>query len=105
MNKSGLYTAAVACIMGCATANAASFRVEMHPRGYVLYSTYEKPEQCAVNIYFTFMHEGERTEGESHCAVKLVPEGKDVVFCEFSHERMVDPIVSGPLKIACAPPK
>lgn len=105
MNKFSLYLAVAAGIMGCATANAASFRVETHSRGYVLYSTYEKPEQCAVNIYFTFMHEGERKKGESACAPKPVPEGKDVVFCEFSHERMVDPIVSDPLKVVCEPPK
>lgn len=105
MNKSALAIAAAACLLSWAPADAATFRAETHARGYVLYSTFEKPERCEVNIYFTFMHDGTREKGESLCTFKSVPEGKDVKFCEFSHERMVDPVVSGPLKVTCEPPK
>lgn len=105
MKKCALYFATAICALSCTTAHAATFRIETHSRGYVLYSTYEKPEQCAVNIPFTFMHNGTREKGESLCAAKAVPEGKDAKFCEFSHERMVDPVVSEPLKITCEPPK
>ncbi len=105
MKIPALSIAALACVMSWTAADAATFRVETHSRGYVLYSTFEKPERCEVNIYFTFMHEGSREKGESLCTFKSVPEGKDVKFCEFSHERMVDPIISAPLKATCEPPE
>lgn len=100
-----LYTCA-AVFAALATAPptaAATFRIETHSRGYVVYSTGTKPERCEVLISFTFMHNGTRDTGESLCTFKPVPEGKDVKFCEFSHERMVDPVVSKPLKVTCEP--
>ncbi|MGE3477268.1 MAG: hypothetical protein AB7H70_15805 [Rhodospirillaceae bacterium] len=103
MNKSLFLVAAIACTAIWTAADAATFRAETHARGYTVFSTYEKPEQCEVVLNFTFMHNGTRDKGESLCVFKDVPEGKDVKFCEFSHERMVDPIMSGPLLPTCKP--
>lgn len=105
MKNTILYILTLGCVMSWTSADAATFRAELHSRGYVLYSTFEKPEICEVNVYFTFMHEGKREKGESLCTLKRVPEGKDVQFCSFSHERMVDPILIAPLKVTCQPPE
>lgn len=96
---------AAAVIGNWTAADAATFRVETHARGYKVFSTYEKPEECEVNLHFTFTREGKRDKGESLCTFKEVPQGKDVQFCEFSHERMVDPVMSEPLKPTCKPLK
>jgi hypothetical protein len=89
--------------LGWTTADAATFRAEFNTRGYVIYSTFEKPEQCEINVYFTFTHTTGRREGESLCLFKSVPNGKDQKFCEFSHRQMVDPELAKPLKINCQP--
>ncbi len=103
MSRYLLCGVAAAYFLSLGAANAASFRVETHARGYKVFSTFEKPEQCEVNLHFTFMREGVREKGESLCSFKTVPQGKDMAFCEFSHERMVDPIMSEPLKPTCKP--
>lgn len=105
MSKSFFFGVAAACLLSWTAADAATFRVETHARGYKIFSTYEKPEECEVNLHFTFMRQGKREKGESLCTFKAVPQGKDVQFCEFSHERMVDPVMSEPLKPTCKPLK
>ena len=104
MKKVGLSIAVAELLLGATATQAATFRAETHSRGYVIFSTFEKPERCEVNVYFTFLHNGTtRQPGESVCTLKAVPEGKDVRFCEFSHEKMVDPVISKPLKATCKP--
>jgi hypothetical protein len=103
MSRSLLCSVAAIFIVNWSTAQAATFRAETNSRGYTLYSTYEKPELCEVHIDFTFMRDGVREKGESVCLKKQIPEGKDVKFCTFSHERMVEPIITGPLKPTCEP--
>ncbi|MGE3335105.1 MAG: hypothetical protein AB7I36_15785 [Rhodospirillaceae bacterium] len=105
MNVSNLLGIAVASLLSWTAAEAATFRVETDARGYKVFSTYEKAEECEVNLYFTFTREGKRDNGESLCTFKVVPQGKDMPFCEFSHERMVDPVMSQPLKSTCKPLK
>lgn len=85
-------------------AGAATFRVEYLPRGYAVFSTFEKPERCEINLYYTFTHEGVRKDGESLCLPQEVPQGKDVQFCKFTHDLFVDPAPgSRPPKITCTP--
>ena len=103
MKNAALCIAALACVMSTTTVDAATFRTEFHSRGFILYSTFEKPERCEVNVYFSFKHEGKRDEGETLCLLKNIPQGKDVKFCEFSHEQMVDPALRAPLKATCQP--
>jgi hypothetical protein len=99
-----LWGAAALWALGGTAADAATFRAEFSSRGYVLYSTFEKPEQCEVNVYFSFTHtDNQRQEGQSLCLFKEVPRGKDQKFCEFSHERMVDPKLAKPLTVTCKP--
>ncbi|MCA0199466.1 MAG: hypothetical protein LCH56_01345 [Proteobacteria bacterium] len=105
MSRYLLCGVATAYFLSLNAANAASFRVETHARGYKVFSTYEKPEECEVNLHFTFTRDGKRDKGESLCTFKPVPQGKDVQFCEFSHERLVDPVISEPLKPTCKPLK
>lgn len=105
MKNAALYIAGLACVMSATAADAAMFRAEIHSRGFVLYSTFEKPERCEVNVYFSFMHEGKREDGETLCLLKNIPQGKDVKFCEFSHQQMVDPALRAPLKATCQPPE
>lgn len=105
MNKLLFCGLAAAYMLSVPPANAATFRAETHARGYTVFSTFERREECEVNLYFTFLREGKRENGESLCTFKAVPEGKDVKFCEFSHERMVDPVMSAPLKQTCNPLK
>lgn len=101
-----LYAAAALTLLTAAETDAATFRTEYHPTGFVVFSTYEKPETCQMNLYFTFMREGQREEGQTLCMPKPIPEGKDVEFCAFSHERLVDPAASSkPPLISCTPAK
>ena len=102
--KRFIYGLAALTAFGWTTADAATFRVEFNSRGYVLYSSFEKPEQCEVNVFFTFTHtDNKRQDGQSLCLFKAIPNGKDQKFCEFSHERMVDPKLAQPLKVTCEP--
>jgi hypothetical protein len=99
------YAAAAVALFTVAKADAATFRTEYSPRGFVVLSTFEKPEMCQLNVFFTFMHEGKREEGQTLCNPRPVPEGKDVEFCRFGHERLVDPAASKPPLISCTPAK
>ena len=97
-----LCAAAALALISTTKANAATFRTEFHPRGVVVFSTFEKPETCQMNLYFTFTLDGKREEGQTLCMPKPIPEGKDVEFCAFSHERLVDPATSPkPPLISC----
>ena len=98
-----LYAAAV--LISTTKADAAAFRIEYNSRGFVVLSTFEKPETCGMNLFYTFTHEGKREEGQTLCRSKSIPEGKDVEFCAFSHERLVDPAASKPPLISCTPAK
>ena len=100
-----LYAASMLALITTTTADAATFRFEYNARGFVVLSTFEKPETCQMNVYFTFTREGKREEGQTLCMPKPVQEGKDVEFCAFSHERLVDPAVSKPPMITCTPAK
>lgn len=100
-----LYAAGALALLTAAKTDAATFRTEYNPRGYVVFSTFEKPETCQVYVYFTFTREGKREQGETLCLSKPIPEGKDVEFCAFSHERLVDPAASKPPVITCTPAK
>lgn len=100
-----LYAAGALALLTAAKTDAATFRTEYYPRGYAVFSTFEKRETCELSVYFTFTHEGKREEGETKCLSKAVPEGKDIEFCAFSHERLVDPAASKPPVITCTPAK
>ena len=100
-----LYGAGALALLTAAKTDAATFRTEYHARGYAVLSTFEKPEICELYLYFSFTHEGKREEGETRCLPKAVPEGKDVEFCSFSHDRLVDPAASKPPVITCSPAK
>ena len=101
-----LYGAGALALLAAAQADAATFRTEYSSRGFVVFSTFEKPETCQMNVYFTYTHKGNRAEGETLCMPKPIPEGKDVEFCAFSHERFVDPAASSkPPLIICTPAK
>lgn len=100
-----LYAAGMFTLINIATADAATFRIEYNSHGFVVFSTYEKPEVCEMNLFYSFSYKGAREEGQTLCIPKPIAEGKDVEFCKFSHERLVDPAASKPPLITCTPAK
>lgn len=88
--------AVLALLGACAAAQAnTTFTTETGPHSIAAFSTSDKPARCEVHILFTFMHNGERKEGDTICTMKDVPAGENVEFCTVSHERMIEPIITG----------
>ena len=103
MKRVFILATSVLSLFCAAKADAATFRVEYLPRGYAVFSTFDRPEKCEINLYYNYTHDGLRKDGESLCFPKTVPEGKDVEFCKFTHDKFVDPKASKPPKISCKP--
>lgn len=86
----------IACapVAGTPAAWGATFSSETGPNSFTVYSTSEKPAVCAVVIRFTFVHNGERKDGNSVCTKKTIPAGEHVQVCAISHEKLVLPEVT-----------
>jgi hypothetical protein len=81
--------------------SAETFTAETGPNNFTVYNTSDKPRFCQVVVKFTFLREGKRENGETLCTKKLIPAGERVEVCAFSHPKMIEPILRGPLEVTC----
>lgn len=103
---SSLLLAITGLFWGLAPAHAAFFRAETSANTIAIYSTSDKPLRCVLSVEFFFTRkETLRSIGKTACLKRdAIPAGKHVKVCEFSHPRLVDPVVAGPVVVSeCEP--
>jgi hypothetical protein len=91
-------------------ANAATtFTGEVGPHTVTAYSTSDVPiKHCQIKIPFSTpgAKEGdERFVTSTICFSKDIPVGKNVKICTFTHEKLIDPKLEGPIEATKCDPE
>jgi hypothetical protein len=82
-------------------AQAATFTVSTGMNSIVVYSAAKEPEICTVRVFFSYLKDGKRQNGQELCTdLKVVP-GEKQEFCKTVNDELVSVRVEGDPQVSC----
>lgn len=88
--------------VGGNVANAATFVGEAGGHTIAAYVTSDTPIACErIKVPFTYTWEGKRERSSTICFHQAAPAGKHSRICSFTHDKLIDPKIDGPIEAEC----
>lgn len=80
---------------------AATFTVSTGMNSIVIYSAAKEPEICTVRVFFSYLKDGKRQNGQQLCTNTKVVPGEKQEFCKTVNEELISVHVEGDPQVDC----